>query len=143
MKRSLIFGCAALLLPLSPLAAEEAKQEPRALGVESSITFPGSSSIRNWDTDRNRGIWIQDRKGDWFYGTFAGFCSKADFAHIIAFETPGVSKLDRFSTIIVDGERCALSSFVTSAPPPTRKEKEAARKAEKAKKAAEKQAEPQ
>ena len=138
MKRSIIFGCAALMLPLSGLAAQETKDSPRALGVEASITFPSSSTIRNWDTDRNRGIWIQDRRGDWYYGSFAGFCSNASFAHSISFETQGVSRLDRFATIVIDGERCTLSSFVTSDAPPTRKEKEAARKAEKAKRAKQK-----
>ena len=125
MKRSMILYCAALILPLSPLAAQKTQLEPIILGVESSIVFPSNSSIRNWETDRNRGIWIQDRDNNWYYGSFAGFCSEANFATAIGVETRGSARLDRFATIIMDGERCPLSSFVTSAPPPAKKDKAA------------------
>src|SRR3546814_3855633 len=72
--KKLALSLAAMLLPLSAAAATEPAEEPRALGVEASIVFPSDSSIRNWRADRGRGIWIQDRKGDWYYGTFAGYC---------------------------------------------------------------------
>lgn len=131
MKKTLSILLAAALLPLGATAAEPAKAE-RALGVESSIVFPSDSSIRNWRADRDRGIWIQDRRGDWYYGTFAGFCRDLDFAQVIGVDTRGISRLDRFATIIVRGERCPLTSFVTSAPPPSKKDKAAARKAAEA-----------
>ncbi|MGL3819924.1 DUF6491 family protein [Sphingopyxis sp. R3-92] len=131
MKKTLSILLAAALLPLGAAAAEPAKAE-RALGVESSIVFPSDSSIRNWRADRDRGIWIQDRRGDWYYGTFAGFCRDLDFAQVIGVDTRGISRLDRFASIVVRGERCQLSSFVTSAPPPTKKERAAARKAAEA-----------
>ena len=137
MKKTLSLLLAAALLPLGAAAAsapQDTKAE-RALGVESSIVFPSDSSIRNWRADRDRGIWIQDRRGDWYYGTFAGFCRDLDFAQVIGVDTRGISRLDRFATLIVRGERCQLSSFVTSAPPPTKKEKAAARKAAEAAKA--------
>src|SRR3546814_3849884 len=120
-KRAL--SLAAMLLPLSAAAATEPAEEPRALGVEASIVFPSDSSIRNWRADRGRGIWIQDRKGDWYYGTFAGYCRDVDFAQAIGVETRGASRLARFAAIIVRGERCPLSSFVTSAPPPSKRDK--------------------
>ena len=121
--KKLALSLAALLLPLSAAAAIEPAEEPRALGVEASIVFPSDSSIRNWRADRGRGIWIQDRKGDWYYGTFAGYCRDVDFAQAIGVETRGASRLDRFAAIIVRGERCPLSSFVTSAPPPSKRDK--------------------
>ena len=123
MKQKLALSLAAMLLPLSAAAATEPAEEPRALGVEASIVFPSDSSIRNWRADRGRGIWIQDRKGDWYYGTFAGYCRDVDFAQAIGVETRGASRLDRFAAIIVRGERCPLSSFVTSAPPPSKRDK--------------------
>jgi len=121
--KKLALSLAAMLLPLSAAAATEPAEEPRALGVEASIVFPSDSSIRNWRADRGRGIWIQDRKGDWYYGTFAGYCRDVDFAQAIGVETRGASRLDRFAAIIVRGERCPLSSFVTSAPPPSKRDK--------------------
>lgn len=132
MKQKLALSLAAMLLPLSAAAADESAKEPRALGVESSIVFPNDSSIRNWQADRENGIWVEGRRGEWFYGRFAGICRDLDFAHAIGVDTRGASRLDRFSTILVRGERCQLSSFVTSSPPPTKEERKAAREAKKA-----------
>lgn len=130
MKRKLALSLAAALLPLSVAAATE--PEPRALGVESGITFPGNMTIRNWRADGDDGIWIEGRRGEWFYGRFAGICRDLDFAQAIGVDARGTSRLDRFATIIVRGERCPLTSFVTSAPPPTKEEAKAAREAAKA-----------
>jgi hypothetical protein len=123
MKRNLALSLAAMLLPLSAAAATEPAQEPRQLGVESSILFPSDSTIRNWRADRDRGIWIEGRRGEWYYGTFAGFCRDLDFAQAIGVETRGAGRLDKFASIVVRGERCPLSSFVTSAPPPSKRDK--------------------
>ncbi|HEY0596817.1 DUF6491 family protein [Sphingopyxis sp.] len=130
--KNLALSLAAMLLPLSAAAATGPAAEPRALGVESSIVFPSDSSIRNWQADRDRGIWIQDRRGDWYYGGFAGICRDADFAQAIGVETRGAGRLDKFSSIIVRGERCQLTSFVSSAAPPSKAERKAAREAGKA-----------
>ncbi len=128
--KKLALSLAAVLLPLSAAAAaNEPPTETRSLGVESSIVFPSDSSIRNWRADRERGIWIQGRGNQWYYGTFAGLCRDLDFAQAIGFETRGAGRLDKFASIIVRGERCQLSSFVTSAAPPSKEEKEAAKKA--------------
>ncbi|MBY4637901.1 DUF6491 family protein [Sphingopyxis sp. XHP0097] len=120
MNKILALSLAASLLPLSAAAANEPAEAPRALGEEASIVFPSDSTIRNWRADRDRGIWVQDRRGDWFYGTFAGICRDIDFAPQIAVDSRGVNRLDRFATILVRGERCPLVSFVTSAPPPSK-----------------------
>lgn len=132
MKQKLALSLAAMLLPLSAAAATEPAKEPRELGVESSIVFPSDSTIRNWQADHDRGIWIEGRRGEWYYGTFAGICRDVDFAQAIGVETRGAGRLDKFASIVVRGERCLLSSFVTSAPPPTKAERKAAREAEKA-----------
>lgn len=119
MKHLLPLALAAALLPLSGAAADEPDEAPRVLGEEASIVFPSDSSIRNWEGDGGRGIWIKDRHDDWYYGTFAGYCRDIDFAHAFGIDTGGLSRLDRFTTLIVRGERCPLTSFVTSAPPPS------------------------
>lgn len=125
--KNLALSLAAVLLPLSAAAANEpatnSAAAPRELGVEASIAFPSDSSIRNWQADRGRGIWIQDRQRVWYYGTFAGYCRDVDFAQAIGVETRGAGRLDRFSAILVRGERCPLTSFVTSAGPPSRRDK--------------------
>jgi len=122
MKRTITLSLAVLLLPLSAAAAaDEPAQAPRALGVESSIAFPGDATIRNWQADGEDGIWIEGRRGEWFYGRFVGPCRDLDFAQAIGIDARGVSRLDKFATLIVRGERCRLNSFVTSAPPPAKK----------------------
>ena len=123
MLRILALSLAAALLPLSGVAADEPARAPRDIGAEASIVFPGDTTIRNWRADRERGIWVQDRRGDWYYGLFAGLCRDVDFAQAIGVETRGAGRLDRFASIIVRGERCPLTSFVTSAPPPSKRDK--------------------
>lgn len=132
MKQKLALSLAAMLLPLSAAAADEPAKAPRALGVESGITFPSDSTIRNWQADGDDGVWIEGARGEWFYGRFIGPCRALDFTQAIGVDTRGAAQLDRFATILVRGERCQLTSFVTSAPPPTKKERKAAKAAEKA-----------
>ncbi len=132
MKQKLALSLAALLLPLSAAAADEpapkpASAAPREIGAEASIVFPSDTTIRNWRADRERGIWVQDRRGDWYYGLFAGICRDVDFAQAIGFDTRGQSRLDRFATLVVRGERCPLVSFVNSAPPPSKAERDKAK----------------
>src|SRR3546814_13872161 len=107
--KKLALSLAAMLLPLSAAAATEPAEEPRALGVEASIVFPSDSSIRNWRAARGRGIWIQDRTGDWYYGTFAGYCRAVDFAQAIGVDTRGASRTARFAALTVRGHRCPPS----------------------------------
>ena len=132
MKRTLALSLAAMLLPLSAAAADEPAKATRALGVESGITFPSDATIRNWQADGDDGIWIEGSRGEWFYGRFIGPCRDLNFAQGIGVDTRGVSRLDRFATILVRGERCQLGSFVTSAAPPSKKERKTAKEAEKA-----------
>ncbi|MGN6691227.1 MAG: DUF6491 family protein [Sphingopyxis sp.] len=135
MRKTLALSLAAALLSLSAAAAADepaSKGSTRALGVESSITFPNSATIKNWRADGENGLWVQDRKGDWYYGKFAVICRNADFALAIGIDNRGTSTLDRFATVIVGRERCPLISFVSSAPPPTKAELKAKREAEKA-----------
>src|SRR3546814_15686362 len=109
---------AADLWPLAGAAAAEPAKAPRQIGAEASIVFPSDTTIRNWRADRERGIWVQDRRGDWYYGLFAGLCRDVDFAQAIGVDTRGAARLDRLATPLLRGDRCPLVSFCPSAPPP-------------------------
>lgn len=128
MKHFVAWTLAAALIPLSGAVASEAEKAPREIGVESSIAFPGMGSIRNWEADGEDGLWVQAQRGDWYYGKLVGYCPNLEFTQTIGFDTRGSVRLDRFSQVIVDGERCALTSFVTSEKPLSRKERRAAAK---------------
>ncbi len=104
-------------------------------GAETSIPFVDQkSTIRNWEADGRDGVWVQDARRNWYYGTLLAPCTGLDFATRIGFVTPG-GRLDRFSSVVVEGERgerCPFTSFTMSAKPLPRKEREAAKKAAEA-----------
>lgn len=118
MKHLLILAALAAGLAL-PAHAEE----PRERGVETRIPF--ADSIRNFHADDDRGVWIQDNRDRWYYASLAGPCFGMDFTHKIGVVTRGTSALDSFGAIVVDGQRCPITSLVTSAPPPGHEPKSA------------------
>lgn len=114
MKRRSILVAAALAVLSGPALADTASRE---VGVEASITFPSNATIRNYRADGERGVWIEDRRRNWYYASFFGRCRNIDFAQAIGIDTRGTSRLDRFSTIIVGHERCAIERLVTADKP--------------------------
>ena len=135
MKQNLALSLAALLLPLSAAAANE-PETPREIGVEASIAFPAYGTVRNFEADGDDGIWIEDQHRDWYYATLVGYCPDLNFAEAIGIDTRGTSRLDKFGAVIVKGQRCSFTSFVTAEKPLPRKERlkaaKAAKEAEKA-----------
>ncbi len=111
------------------VSAVPVSAKPRAphvwpeLGVEAKIVFPNRGAIRNFEADGNDGLWLEDRQRRWYYAEIAGGCQELNFAQAIGFDTRGSPRFDRFSAIIVDGERCPISSLVTSQKPLPRKER--------------------
>jgi Family of unknown function (DUF6491) len=110
------------------LAASSAVAKPVVhvwpeLGVDASIVFPNYGAIRNFEADGNDGIWIEDQQRRWYYGEILGGCQGLNFANAIGFDAGGSSRFDKFSKIIVDGDTCHLSSFVTAEKPLSRKER--------------------
>jgi Family of unknown function (DUF6491) len=133
MKYVIVIGALALSLSAPAALAKPKVHVWPELGVEASITFP-DRTIRNFEADGDRGIWIEDQQRRWYYGTFIGPCQDLNFAQGIGFDTQGLSRFDKFSRIIVRGDRCQLNSLVTAEKPLSRKErkrlaKEAAEKA--------------
>ncbi len=88
--------------------------------LEASIPFGG---IRDWQADRERGLWVQADSRAWYYGRFTGRCNGLNFATSIGFDTRFQSSFDRWSTVFVPGYgRCLFQSFTRSAGPPPRKQ---------------------
>jgi hypothetical protein len=102
---------AALTFPAvaeSPLDNPEDESRPQRAG----IPFADLGGIRSWRPDGDRGIYVQGRRGEWYYAEFFGPCTGLLFNDRIAFITDtGTSRLDRFSSILVDGERCHFRTF--------------------------------
>ena len=102
--------------------AEETKSSWPELGVETSISLP-NRYIRNFEADGDSGIWIEDIQRRWYYGVFKGSCSRLERARGIGYDTGGLTKFDKTSTIFVDDDFCELTSFVTAEKPLSRKER--------------------
>ena len=92
------------------------------IGEEASIPFVNFGSIRNFRAIDRDTVYFQDLRRRWYRGEVIGPCSDLPFAQAIGVETRGVDRLDRFSTILVRGDRCQLTSLVRSEEPPSRKE---------------------
>ncbi|KKC26312.1 DUF6491 family protein [Sphingomonas sp. SRS2] len=117
MKQLIIFAWSAVLLSSAAVAADTAPaKEPR----QARIPFANSGSIDNWQADGRQALYIQGPGRQWYHARLAGYCPDLDFATAIGFETRGIGDFDSFSTIIVRGHRCPLTSLVKSGPPPSK-----------------------
>jgi hypothetical protein len=90
---------------------------------EASIPFANHGGIRDWQADRDQGLWVQDVHRNWYYAKLMGPCLGLNFATSIGFDTRPMGSFDRFSAIVVPREgRCVVQSFVPSGKPPTKAE---------------------
>jgi uncharacterized protein DUF6491 len=99
--------------------ADEPAQSPGSNDV--SIPFANHGGIRDWQADRDRGLWIQDSFGKWYYATVMSPCTGLNFANRIGFDTRPAGSFDKFSYILVPREgRCAIQTLRPSGAPPTK-----------------------
>lgn len=125
MKIAFALGSAALFAATA-LTAKPAEVKPwPELGVETAISFP-DRNIRNFEADGERGVWIEDRQRRWYYARLNGICPGLTFAQGIGFDSRGSARFDRSSMILVEGDLCAIGSFVTANRPLPRKQREKA-----------------
>lgn len=85
---------------------------------QASIPF-AQRSITNWVPDGRKGVYIR-AQGRWYYARVVQPCIGLDFATAIGFDTGPMSTFDRYSYLLVDGDRCMLNSVHRSTPPPGR-----------------------
>ncbi len=107
---------AALSLSVTGPSAQAAAAPQAA--AQASIPFVNHNGIRDWRAIDSRTLYVQDRRRQWYRATLFAPCFDLPFAQAIGFETRGPDRLDRFSTLRVRGDRCALSSLEKSEPPP-------------------------
>ena len=110
----------AAALSLTPVMADE----PADTSSEVSIPFANHGGIRDWQADRDRGLWIQDIHNKWYYATVMSPCIGLNFANSIGFDTRPQGNFDRFSAIVVPREgRCTIQTLRPSGAPPTKHKK--------------------
>lgn len=118
MRTILLAVMASLLASVGPAAAADADRPGDA-----SIPFVNHGGIRDWRDDGRDAIYLQDQRGQWYRATFMSPCNDLPFANAVGFETRGIDTFDKFGAVIVRGQRCTVTSFVKSAPPPKKADK--------------------
>jgi hypothetical protein len=110
-------GLAAIGVALATIAFG-ATVAPAAQLQQTMLPFAQLGNIRSWQPDGRDAIYIQSGNRKWYRATFWSPCNTLPFAFTVAFVTKPNGNLDRFSSILVDGERCWFRDFhATSAPP--------------------------
>ena len=108
MKRSKI------LLPLAALAfapAAIAQEAPEPRSERAYIAFADHGGVRNWRAEDRDTIYFQDRHKQWYKAELASPSSDLPFALAIGIDSGSGGRLDRWSSIVVDGQRHHFLSF--------------------------------
>jgi len=119
MKRLAFLLAALVAVGGASARAATAKDPVAERSTDASIPFVDYGGIRDWRSDNDRSLWIQARNRQWYYAETFGPCIGLRFANRIGFVTEPSGSFDRFSSIIVDGQKCMISSLEASAPPET------------------------
>jgi len=118
-----------LLFPLVGLGLVAAAVQPAAAKLpETSIPFVNHGGIDDWQATDRHTLYIRDTHHRWYRAELMSDCIDLDYATRIGFAPGAGDRLDRFSNILVHGQRCPLKSLVASGPPPSKARKAKARK---------------
>jgi hypothetical protein len=116
-----------ILLPLVLTGTPAGAAPAPAAADEARIPFPNRGGILRMQADGDDLLYVQDRHQDWYRAQLYGPCFGLSRALGIGFDTRGSSDFDRFSTIVVGDERCQIRSLTRSGPPPSKRNRRAAR----------------
>ena len=82
-----------------------------------AIPFADIGNVRNWHADSADDLYIQAMNRTWYRTTFWAPCNALPFATAIAFVTEPNGELDKYSSLLVDGERCWFKTFEQTTDP--------------------------
>ena len=111
-----IILAAAAVLAIGGAAHAAAASKP----AEARIPLVNHGGIYDWQATDRQTLYVQDRSRHWYRATLMSNCIDLDFAQTIGFDTGPIDTLDRFSSVVVRGQRCPITSLVASGPPPKR-----------------------
>ncbi len=97
-------GC---LCPGQPPVGAAAERPARP----AAIHFVDLGGVRDWRAEGSEALLIQGADGTWYRATFYGPCFGLQFRERLAFVTDGMNQIDRFSSVLVDRERCWFRTF--------------------------------
>jgi Family of unknown function (DUF6491) len=118
-------GAAAGFVLVTAAAVADQPKETTAAAKQTEqveIPFANHGGIYSWQVESDHSVLIQDQRHKWYRATLMGSCFDLAFAERIGFQTNPSGSFDRFSQIVVRGQRCPLTSLVPS-PGPAKKGK--------------------
>ena len=120
MTRTLLI---APLLALGLAAAPAlAGPQPAAEPPEASIPFANHGGIWNWREGDRQTIYVQDRFRRWYKATLMRPSYDLRATTAVGFDTGPTDRFDKFSWVVIRGQRYAVESLVRAdGPPPARK----------------------
>ena len=124
MKLSLIvLPFAALAMVPAAAHAEDAK--PAAdKSAPDYIPFANHGGVRDWRAEDHDTIYFQDRKRRWYKAELVRPAFELPSTIFLGLDTEPGDRLDKWSTLYIEGERYQLSSFERiEGQPPKRKKK--------------------
>lgn len=105
-------------LPALAVLAGAAMFASAAGGAQrTAIHFADIGNIRSWHSDSPNELYVESLSRQWYRITFWSPCHSLPFAIGVAFVTDSIGDLDKYSSILVDGERCWFRTFEESAAP--------------------------
>jgi hypothetical protein len=108
-----IAGAALLLVPMAAAPAQTRDEE-------ASIPFVRMNGIRDFRPVDDDIVYLQDRSFRWYRATLYHPCFRYRHVNKISVFGGGLV-VDRFSSLLVDGQACRIQSLVRSGPPPKKK----------------------
>jgi hypothetical protein len=103
-------SAARVLLTALALAATPSSQASDEIRP-AVIDFVSLGGIEDWRPEGSDAMLIRGRNGSWYRARFFSPCIGLRFRDSVAFVTDGTDRLDRFSSVLVDGQRCWFRSF--------------------------------
>lgn len=118
-----------LVLPLAALAfvapAAYAETAPAAAEAQQEVRIPfaNNGGIRDWRSYEKDVLYVQDRQRKWYKATLMSPAFDLRYTEAIGFDTGPTDTFDRFSTVVVAGQRYAVQSLVRVDHPPKKPKK--------------------
>lgn len=119
--RSPILSCFTAALATGIAMSAPAQAEFKE--IEQSVPFVSKGSIRDWRAVDRDTLYVEDIHGRWYRAELMVNCFDLPFTETIGFDASGPDRFDKFSAIIVRGQRCPLKNFVASGPPPKKQKR--------------------
>ena len=78
---------------------------------DASIPFVNHGGIRDWQAPNDHTLYVQANNGTWYKADLLGVCQGLEFVTRIGFDGGISDTFDRFSKIVVRGQKCQVSSL--------------------------------